>query len=111
MKSSLISRIIAPIAIGLAGLSCGRSNPVENLNVPTNEPSPIPLTMLKGYNCAGLAIGDMNGDQKNDIIILTQGRDVNGVLTNHRAYVLLNNGDGSYSFQNSTMKAEKENTK
>ena len=44
---------------------------------------------------AGVAVGDMNGDGKLDIVIASPGS--KGMYTIGKVYVFLNNGDGTYS--------------
>jgi len=95
------------ISIGLFGLlslaSCdGRtanSNSVDALanKKETNEEikATFYLPSTYGGSSPTVAIGDLNGDSRNDLVVVKQSR--NG--SNTDVYVLYNKGDGTYSLE------------
>jgi len=104
MKELLYSGLILG---GLAGIvGCDKSAEgirKQNIMKSLSYGDPVAKYRTEGtFSPVSTAVGDMNGDGRNDIVI-----SYNGVT-----YVFLNNDDGSYSSQSPLIKAEKvEQTK
>lgn len=92
------------ITCGLAGLiGCEKeAGDIKRESIIKNIPyGDIPVAkywMGSTHAPVSTAVGDMNGDGRNDIIISSCGR----------TYVFLNNDDGSYSSQSPPVRAEAE---
>ena len=82
------------LCLGLSGfLSCDcEKNTQEENKITRAYVAEFPMYSRSGAGVtAGVAVGDMNGDGRLDIIVAARD-DAGG-----RVYVLLNNGDGTYS--------------
>src|SRR3989344_4162603 len=83
------------IASGLAGVvGCEKStDSIMRENIINRIPeADIPVAKyISHYDSTSpsIAVGDMNGDRRNDIVLVSRGN----------IYVFLNNGNGSYSQQ------------
>ena len=69
--------------------------------------------VLNNGSPLALAVEDINGDGKKDIIVTTYAESTRSIGDYGRAgiYVFLNNGDGTYTPQRHTIKAESEKIK
>lgn len=104
------------IVSGLAGLIGCDNNSVQeldeevqkiNLKEAKNISPVIRITSYWHESPVALCTADMNGDQREDIIVSSS--DIrNSEIKN--IYVFLNNGDGSYTPQTAPIKVEKAET-
>ena len=86
-KKIIASGLIAASLTGILGCDSSQSQK------PSRPSKQSVATVPANAYPSGIATGDMNGDGKLDILVSTyKGGDV-------QAFVLLNKGDGTYSFQ------------
>ena len=107
MKKSLY---IGLMAAGLVGIIGCDSEERKIINTRIQEAKrAIPVTHYNHYNTgASLAIAteDMNGDKRPDIIVTANEYTSNVAWGTAGIYVFLNNGDGTYTSQTPSVKAE-----
>lgn len=82
------------LGIGLIGiLGCEESTlEPEKVKIKESYVAKFPMNVKSG---TGVAVGDMNGDGRLDIIVAAH--DSRSYDKNGKVYVFLNNGDGTYS--------------
>ena len=117
MKKLIYTGLIASSLCGIVG--CEKDNQHETNYTSMGKDIPygyLPVAIYPVPNSnspLALAVEDINGDGKKDIIVTTYAESTRSIGDYGRAgiYVFLNNGDGTYTPQKPAAKAELEKNK
>ncbi len=102
LSRTLYAGLIASGLIGTVGCDYARVGPKKEM-LEENLAKPVAsFYSFSGSRSPSITIGDMNGDKRPDIVAC--GESYTGPYFN--IYVLLNNGDGTYTSQTPAVKAE-----
>jgi hypothetical protein len=91
MKINLIGKLSAGLAISGLTFIMGCDKPGANDSKLDSRPT---IFVPGGCSLGSIAIGDVDGDGKNDLAVLTKDDSINGYCS---VYVLINKGDGFYN--------------